>query len=64
MQHSNGNPALITEAGELLAHQKELNEATVRQLQQLLLNTTEGPMTNPDLVAKRVAAEQSSSYFV
>ena len=60
----NGNPALITEAGELLAHQKELNEATVRQLQQLLLNATEGPMTNPDLVAKRVAAEQSSSYFV
>jgi peptidyl-dipeptidase A len=59
----NGNPALITEAGELLAHQKELNEATVRQLQQLLLNATEGPMTNPDLVAKRVAVETKQQLF-
>src|SRR5882672_5447831 len=53
----NGNPAIITEARQLLAHQKELNELTVRQLKQLLLNAAEGPMTNPDLVAKRVAAE-------
>jgi len=53
----NGNPELITEARELLTHQKELNELTVRQLKQLLLNAAEGPMTNPDLVAKRVAAE-------
>src|SRR5437899_5051260 len=53
----NGNPAIITEARELLTHQKELNELTVRQLKQLLLNAAEGPMTNPDLVAKRVAAE-------
>jgi peptidyl-dipeptidase A len=53
----NGNPAIISEARELLAHQKELNELTVRQLKQLLLNAAEGPMTNPDLVAKRVAAE-------
>src|SRR5436309_8921306 len=45
----NGNPALITEARELLAHQKELSELTV--------NAAEGPMTNPDLVARRVAAE-------
>ncbi len=43
--------------GELLTHQNELNELTVRQLKQLLLNAAEGPMTNPDLVAKRVAAE-------
>jgi len=48
---------LITEARELLTHQKELNELTVRQLKQLLLNAAEGPMTNPDLVAKRVTAE-------
>jgi len=60
----NGNPALITEARQLLAHQKELNELTIRQLNQLLLNAAEGPMTNPDLLPKRVAAEQSSSYFV
>src|SRR5207302_10256760 len=53
----NGNPAIISEARELLTQQKELNELTVRQLKQLLLNAAEGPMTNPDLVAKRVAAE-------
>src|SRR4051812_18484247 len=53
----NGNPALITEARELLTHDKELTEITVRQLKQLLLNAAEGPMTNPDLVAKRVEAE-------
>src|SRR5256714_14140364 len=53
----NGNPALITEARELLTHDKELTEITVRQLKQLLLNAAEGPMTNPELVAKRVEAE-------
>src|SRR5438093_9205677 len=53
----NGNPAIISEARDLLTHQKELNELTIRQLKQLLLNAAEGPMTNPDLVAKRVAAE-------
>src|SRR4051812_29269263 len=53
----NGNPALITEAHELLAHEKELSEITVRQLKQLLLNAAEGPMTNPELVTKRVEAE-------
>src|SRR6266699_5252653 len=53
----NGNPAIISEARELLTHQKELNALTIRQLKQLLLNAAEGPMTNPDLVAKRVAAE-------
>ncbi len=53
----NGNPALITEARGLLTHEKELSELSVRQLKQLLLNAAEGPMTNPDLVAKRVEAE-------
>jgi peptidyl-dipeptidase A len=53
----NGNPAMITEARDLLTHEKELSELTVRQLKQLLLNAAEGPMTNPDLVAKRVTAE-------
>src|SRR2546428_13533941 len=53
----NGNPAIINEARELLTHPKELNELTVRQLKQLLLNAAEGPMRNPDLVARRVAAE-------
>src|SRR5262249_59285530 len=53
----NGNPAIINEARDLLTHQKELSEITVRQLKQLLLNAAERPMTNPELVAKRVAAE-------
>jgi peptidyl-dipeptidase A len=53
----NGNPALINEARDLLTHQAELNDLTTRQLKQLLLNAAEGPMTNPDLVEKRVAAE-------
>jgi len=49
----NGNTAIINEARELLTHQKELSEITVRQLKQLLLNAAEGPMTNPELVARR-----------
>src|SRR5438094_4745578 len=53
----NGHPTIISEARNLLTHEKELNELTVRQLKQLLLNAAEVPMTNPDLVAKRVAAE-------
>src|SRR5881398_4059059 len=53
----NGNAAIINEARELLTHQKELSEITARQLKQLLLNAAEGPMTKPELVAKRVAAE-------
>jgi peptidyl-dipeptidase A len=53
----NGNPALINEARDLLTRRSELNELTVRQLKQLLLNAAEGPMTNPELVAKRVTAE-------
>src|SRR6266404_585576 len=57
----NGNPAMITEARDLLGQQKELNDLTVRQLKQLLLNAAEGPMTNPDLVSKRVAAETKQS---
>src|SRR5207245_3672883 len=40
----NGNPAIISEARELLTHEKELNDLTVRQLKQLLLNAAEGPM--------------------
>src|SRR6266849_10947032 len=57
----NGNPAIIIEARDLLTHEKELSELTVRQLKQLLLNAAEGPMTNPDLVSKRVEAETKQS---
>jgi len=52
-----GNPALIDEAKALLARRAELNELTVRELNQVLLNAAEGPMTNPALVAARVEAE-------
>src|SRR3989442_1331064 len=53
----NGNTGIHAEARDLLTQQKELSELTVRQLKQLLLNAAEGPMTNPDLVSKRVQAE-------
>src|SRR5881398_3226743 len=53
----NGNTAIINQTSELLTHEKELSELTVRQLKQLLLNAAEGPMTKPELVAKRVTAE-------
>jgi peptidyl-dipeptidase A len=53
----NGNPALITEARELLTHESELEPLTVRQLKMVLLNAAEGPMTNPELVAARIDAE-------
>ena len=53
----NGNPALITEAKALLEHRAELDPLTVRQLERVLLNAAEGPMTNPDLVAARIEAE-------
>lgn len=52
-----GNPALITEARELLTHEGELDTLTVRQLRRALLNAAEGPMTNPGLVAARIEAE-------
>jgi peptidyl-dipeptidase A len=57
----NGNPAIITEAKELLAHRGELTELQIRQLEKALLNAAEGPMTNPDLVAKRIAAETAQN---
>ncbi|HZE10499.1 MAG TPA: M2 family metallopeptidase [Burkholderiales bacterium] len=57
----NGNPAIITEAKYLLSHRAELNELTVRELEHALLNAAEGPMTNPQLVADRVAAETAQA---
>src|SRR5438105_11473596 len=52
-----GNRALIREAKELLEHRKELKPITVLQLEHALLNAAEGPMTNPELVEARIAAE-------
>lgn len=52
-----GNPAVITEAKELLTHRTELKPLTVRELERTLLNAAEGPMTNPKLVTDRIATE-------
>lgn len=52
-----GDPVLINEAKALLLQRHELNELTIRELQQLLLAAAEGPMTNPKLVADRIDAE-------
>lgn len=57
----NGNPAIIREARELLAKRSELTDLQVRQLERCLLNAAEGPMTNPDLVNRRIAAETAQS---
>jgi peptidyl-dipeptidase A len=52
-----GDPVLITEAKALLGRRAELDPLTVRQLERILLNAAEGPMTNPDLVRERIEAE-------
>jgi peptidyl-dipeptidase A len=57
----NGSPALITEARELLQQRQALNEITVRQLERVLLNAAEGPMTNPKLVSDRIVAETAQN---
>ncbi len=57
----NGNPAIINEAKELLKHRSELTELTWRQLDRVLLNAAEGPMTNPKLVTDRIAAETAQA---
>jgi len=53
----NGNPVVIKEAQDLLSRKTELNPLTVRELNQVLLNAAEGPMTNPLLTNLRIAAE-------
>jgi peptidyl-dipeptidase A len=53
----NGNPALIEECKALLKERKSLKPISVLQLERALLNAAEGPMTNPKLVAERIAAE-------
>jgi len=52
-----GNKVLILEAKDLLRHKAELKEVTWRELNMLLLNAAEGPMTNPQLTRDRIAAE-------
>ncbi len=57
----NGNPAIISEAKALLAQRSELTELQVRQLERALLNAAEGPMTDPVLVNRRIAAETAQN---
>jgi peptidyl-dipeptidase A len=57
----NGNPSIINETKFLLLHRNLLNDLTVRQLERVLLNAAEGPMTNPKLTADRIAAETAQS---
>ncbi len=57
----NGNPAIIREARDLLAHRSELTDLQIRQLERCLLNAAEGPMTNPKLVGDRIAAETAQN---
>src|SRR3954447_5817372 len=52
----NGNPAVISEARALLEHSAELDPLSVRELNQVLLNAAEGPMTNPFLAGRRIEA--------
>ena len=52
-----GNPAVINEAKALLEHRQQLKPVTVLELERVILNAAEGPMTNPRLVAARIAAE-------
>jgi peptidyl-dipeptidase A len=56
-----GNPALINEAKALLKERAKLKPITVLQLERVLLNAAEGPMTNPELVNARIAAETQQS---
>jgi len=53
----NGNKVLILEARELLLHKDQLKERSWRELEWVLLNAAEGPMTNPQLTADRIEAE-------
>jgi peptidyl-dipeptidase A len=53
----NGSRALIEEGRALLKERKVLKPKTVIELERVILNAAEGPMTNPSLVAARIAAE-------
>ncbi|MBA3607059.1 MAG: M2 family metallopeptidase [Chthoniobacterales bacterium] len=60
----NGNPAVIKEARELLTHRADLTPLSVRQLNRVLLNAAEGPMTNAFLVERRIQAETRQASFL
>ena len=57
----NGGPHVISTTVGLLKHRTELDPLTVRQLDQVLLNAAEYPMTNPLIVERRVKGERLQS---
>ena len=52
---------LIEKTKGFLAHDKQLDDLTARQLRKLLLGAAESPGTIPEIVAKRVEAEAHQS---
>ena len=52
-----GHPTVIAESRALLERRAELDPVTVLQLQRVLFNAAEAPMTNPALARARIAAE-------
>lgn len=56
-----GNAEVIRRARELLEHEDELEDVTVRQLRGVLESAASAPMTNPELARARIAAESAQS---
>ncbi len=56
-----GNAEIIRRARELLEHEDELDDVTVRQLRAMLELAASAPMTNPELARARIAAESAQS---
>lgn len=56
-----GNAEIIRRARQLLEHEDELSDVTVRQLRAMLEAAASAPMTNPELARARVAAESAQS---
>jgi peptidyl-dipeptidase A len=56
-----GSKWLIEKTKGFLAHEKQLDELTARQLHKLLLSAAENPGTIPEIVGKRVEAEARQS---
>jgi len=54
-----GAKIIVERCKTLLAHEKELDELTARQLRKLLLGAAESPGTIPEIVARRIEAESN-----
>ena len=56
-----GSTYVIEKCNRFLEHKKELDDLTLRQIEQILLTAAHYPGTIPDVVADRVAAEANQS---